>query len=77
MRIFQRLQSLLTNARTFSTPPAHVASLKHIIICKMHALPDLCQSSETFRLELVAEYPYQTSIRGMRLKLMELQAEDG
>ena len=43
-KIFQRLQFLLTNARASSTPPAHVASLKHVIICGTHALPDLCQS---------------------------------
>ena len=38
MRILQYLQSMLTNARASSTPPTHVASLKHIIICGMHAL---------------------------------------
>ena len=43
-KILQRLQSSLTNARASSTPPAHVASLKHVIICGTHALPDLCQS---------------------------------
>ena len=48
-KILQRLQSSLTNARASSTPPAHVASLKHVIICGTHALPDLCQSWETFR----------------------------
>ena len=43
-KILQCLQSSLTNARVSSTPPAHVASLKHVIICRTHALPDLCQS---------------------------------
>ena len=42
----------------------------------MYAPPDLCQSWETFHQELVAESPYQASIRGMRLKLVELQVED-
>ena len=76
-KILQRLQSSLTNARASSTPPAHVASLKHVIICGTHALPDLCQSWETFRQELAAEGPYKASIGGMRLRLVELQAEDG
>ena len=75
--IFQRLQSSLTNACASSTPPAHVASLKHVIICGTHALPDLCQSWETFRQELAAEGPYKASIGGMRLRLVELQTEDG
>ena len=48
-RILQCLQSSLTNTRTSSTPSAHVASLKHVIICKTHTLPDLCQSWKTFR----------------------------
>ena len=43
-KILQRLQSLLTNARASSISPAHIASLKHVIICRTHALPDLCQS---------------------------------
>ena len=60
-----------------STPPAHVASLKHIFICGTHALPDLCQSWEAFHQELAAEGPYKASIGGMRLRLVELQAEDG
>ena len=29
-----------------------------------------------FRLELAAKGPYQASIRGMRLRLVELQAEN-
>ena len=76
-RILQCLQSPLTNARPFSTPPAHVASLKHVIICETHAFLNLYQSWETFRQELAAKSPYQASIRGMRLRLVELQAEDG
>ena len=75
-RVFQCLKSLLTHARASSTPPAHVASLKHVIICGTHALPDLCQSWETFRHKLAAEAPYQASIEGMRLRLVELQVED-
>ena len=43
----------------------------------MRALPDLCQSWEMFCQELAAESPYQTSIGGMRLRLVELKAEDG
>ena len=43
-RILPRLQSSLTNARASSTLPPHIASLKHVIICETHALPDLCQS---------------------------------
>ena len=76
-RIFQCLQSLLTNARVFSTPSTHVASLKYVIICETHALPDLCQSWEMFCQELAAKSPYEASIGGMRLRLVELQAEDG
>ena len=76
-KIFQRLQSSLTNARASSTPPAYVASLKHVIICGTHALPELCQFWETFRQELAAEGVYEASIGGMRLRLVELQAEDG
>ena len=77
MKILERLQSSLTNARTSSTPPAYVASLKHIIFCGTHASSDLCQSRKTFRQELAVEGPYKASIRGMRLRLVELQAEDG
>ena len=43
-RILQHLQSSLPNAHASSTSSAHVASLKHVIICKTHAFPDLCQS---------------------------------
>ena len=43
----------------------------------MHTLPDLCQSWEMFHQELAAEGSYQVSIRGMRLRLVELQAENG
>ena len=75
-KIFQRLQSSLTNARASSTPLAHVASLKHIIIYRTYAFPALCQSWETLRQELAAEGPYKASIGGMRLRLVELQAED-
>ena len=77
IRILQYPQSLLTNAHASSTLPAHVASLKQIIICGTHVLLDLCQSQETFRQELAAESPYQASIGSMRLRLVELQAEDG
>ena len=76
-RVFRCLQSLLPNARLSSTPLAHVASLKHVIICGMHTFSNLYQSWETFRQELAAGGLYQPSIRGMRLRLVELQAEDG
>ena len=76
-RILQRLQFLLTNAGASSTPPTHVVSLKHVIIRETHALPDLCQSWEMFCQELAAEGIYQASIGGMKLRLVELQAEDG
>ena len=76
-RIFQYLQFLLTNARASSTPLAHVAALKHIIIYKTYALPNLYQSWEMFCQELSAEDSYKTSIGGMRLRLVELQAGDG
>ena len=71
------MQSLLTNACASSTFSAHVAFLKYIIICRMHAVPYIYQSWETFCQELAIEDPYQASIRGMRLRLVELQAEDG
>ena len=76
-RILQRLQSLLTNARASSIRHAQVTSLKHVIICGTHVLSNLCQSWEMFCQELVAESTYKASIRGMRLRLVELQAEDG
>ena len=41
-RMLQHLQFLLTNAYMSSTPPTHIASLKHVIICGTHTLPDLC-----------------------------------
>ena len=56
--------------------PTHVASLNYVIICRTHALPNIYQSSETFHQEVAAESPYQASIGGIRLKLVELQAED-
>ena len=43
----------------------------------MHALPDLCQSWESFSQELAAKNSYKASIGGIRLRLVELQAEDG
>ena len=52
-RIFQRLQFLVINVHTSSTPYTHVISLKHIIICRTHSLPDLCQSWKTFCQKLV------------------------
>ena len=77
IRILQCLQSSLTNARVSSTPPSHIASLKHVIICETHTFPDLCQSWVTFYLELAAKSPYQVSIGGIRLRLVELQVENG
>ena len=76
MRIIQRLQFLLTNAHASSTLLTYVASLKHVIICGTQAVPDLCQFWETFYQELPMKSPYQASIRGIRLRLVELQAED-
>ena len=70
------MQSSLINAQASSTPSTHITSLKYVIICKTHALPKLCQSWETFRQELAAESPYQASIGGMRLRLVELQVEN-
>ena len=75
-RILQRLHSSLTNVCASSTPPTYVASLKHVIICGTHALPNLCQSWKMFRQELAAEGSYQASMRGMGLRLVELQVED-
>ena len=43
----------------------------------MHAFPGLCQFWETFRKEEAEEDSYKASIEGMRLRLVELQAEDG
>ena len=76
MRILQCLQSLLINAHTSSTSFAHLASLKHINICRTHTFPDLCQSWETFHQELSTKDPYQATIGGMKLMLVELQAEN-
>ena len=42
-----------------------------------HAVRDLCQFWETFCQELEVKGPYKASIRGKRLSLVELQAEDG
>ena len=42
----------------------------------MYALPNLCQSCKMFRQELAAEGPYQASIGSMKLRLVELRAED-
>ena len=67
MRILQCLQSSLINARASSTPPAHVASLKHVIICGTHALSNLCQSWETFCQELAAEDGQARKIRAKKL----------
>ena len=59
-----------------STLPVHVISLKYVIIFKTYTLLNLCQSWETFYQELAAERPYKASIRGIKLKLVELQAEN-
>ena len=76
-RIFQRLQSLLTNAYVSNTSPTHIKSLKYNIIYRTYALPKLCQSQKTFYQKLAVEGSYQASIKGMRLRLVELQAENG
>ena len=59
-----------------STSPTHIASLKHVIIYETNALSDLCQSWKTFRQKIATEVPYQASIGGIRLKLVELEIED-
>ena len=76
-RIIQCLQSSLSNAYVSSTFFAHVVSLKHIIICRTHILLDFCQSQELFCQKLAAKSTYQASIGGIRLRLVELQAENG
>ena len=59
-----------------STLPTHVVSLKYVIIYRTHTLSNLCQSWKIFRQDLAAESPYQASIGGIRMRLVELQAED-
>ena len=76
-RILQCLQSLLTNARASSTPAAYIVFLKQVIIGRTHTFLELYQSWKTFCQELLAESPYQASIEGMRLRLIELQIENG
>ena len=75
-KILQRLLSLLANAYISSTSSTHIASLLHVIIYEMHTFPDLYQFWEMFHQELAVESSYQASIRGMRLRLVELQVED-
>ena len=70
------MQSSLTNAHTSITPSAHIASLKKVIIYQMHTLSNLYYSYKTFRQELAAKSPYQASIRDIKLRLVELKAED-
>ena len=47
-RILQHLQSLLINARPFSTLLTYVSSLKYVIICKTHAFPTYISPGKRF-----------------------------
>ncbi len=86
-QILRRLQSLLTNASlaglslsglvTANSEATNLFPLHQVLICKTHVLLRLPRFWETLRGELTGEGPYQpASLRGMRLRLPELQAED-
>ncbi len=54
-----------------------VLSLLHqVLICGTVVLPQLCQFWNTLWSELAAKGPYTASIRGMRIRLPELQDDD-
>ncbi len=57
--------------------PADLSALHQVLICGTHVLPRLCQFRTQLRGELAQEGPYQqASIRGLRLRLTELQVKD-
>ncbi len=80
-QILHRLQTSLTKANL-----ARLSSLGHqtvdllplyqMLIYKTLVLPRLCPIWAMFQGKLAYKKPYQASIRGLRLQLPELQAED-
>ncbi len=88
-QILHRLQTSLTRAslaglslsalaaNSSETLTASLSPLHQVLICETHVLPRLCQFSNEVRSKLASKGPYQqASIRGLRLRLPELQAED-
>ena len=88
IQILHRLQSSLTNASLlgFNLLSYNIRSqiegvnllpLYQVLICGTYVLPWVCQFWEKLRGELTSKKPYkQTSIRGLRFRLPELQTED-
>ena len=59
------------------TKAANLLPLHHLLICGTYIIPRLCQFWEKLCGELASEGAYQqASIRSLRLRLPELQAED-
>lgn len=87
-QILHYLQSSLTNVSlsgliahsnssglSFSSPTS-LTPLHQVFICGTHVLPQLRQFWATLHGELAYEEPYQVSIGSIKLRLLELQAED-
>ena len=88
-QILHRLQASLTRAslaglslsalaaNSSEAPAASFSLLHQVLICKTYVLPRLCRFWKELRGKLAKEGPYQqASIRGLRLRFPELQAED-
>ncbi len=81
-QILHRLQSLLTNTSleglslSGHTAGTNLSPLHQVLICGTYVLPRLCQFWKELCGELASEGAYQASVRGIRLRLPELQAED-
>ncbi len=81
-QILYYLQSLLTRANIAGLNllglalVANFSLLHQVLICGTYVLPQLYQFWAQLQSKLAHKRPYQASIRNLRLRLLELQAED-
>ena len=77
-QILYWLQTSLINASLsgLSVTSSSLSPLHQVLICRRHALLQLCQFWSTFQFELANKGPYQASIGSMKLRLQELQEID-
>ena len=84
MKILHQLQSLLARVLGLNVSGMIVPGMKQqvlfplhqIFICRTVVLPQLRQFWDTVRSELANKSPYIVSIRGMKMRLSELQDDD-
>ena len=76
-QIFHCLQTSLTGASLsgLSLSP-DLSPLHQVLICRTYICPQLCKFWTNLQAKLADEHLYRASIRGMSLKLPELQESD-